>query len=80
MPYSPNLWAELSYSGLIFWREAPHLIAFKGTEAVIEFYPRSRDISILDPDFEPSKGQNGLISRLPGRNSKIASVPLKAIR
>ena len=30
---------------LIFWLETPHLIAFRGTEAIFEFLPGSRDIS-----------------------------------
>ena len=30
---------------LIFWREAPHLIAFRGTEAIFESPPESQDMS-----------------------------------
>ena len=30
---------------LIFWQEAPYLIAFRGTEAIWEFHPMSRDIN-----------------------------------
>ena len=30
---------------LIFWREAPHLIAFRGFEAIFEFHLGSRDMN-----------------------------------
>ena len=29
----------------IFWREAPYRIAFRGTEAILEFHPMGRDMN-----------------------------------
>ena len=43
----------------IFWREPPHVNAFRGTEAIFEFHSWSRDISqklsIFEPQLDPSK-------------------------
>ena len=43
----------------IFWREPPHVNAFRGTEAIFEFHSWSRDISqklsIFESQLDPSK-------------------------
>ncbi len=53
-----------------------HGNAFRGTEAIFEFYLSSRDMTekcaifagLSGPDLSPQKAENGPISRHPGRN------------
>ena len=59
-PVAPPPTAQTPWPNLfIFWREPPHVNAFRGTEAIFEFHSWSRDISqklpIFEPQSDPSK-------------------------
>ena len=59
-PVAPPPTAQTPCPNLfIFWREPPHVNAFRGTEAIFEFHSWSRDtcqkLSIFEPQMDPSK-------------------------